>query len=186
MKIKRSVIAFALGLGMCHIGLAQVSAGAPAGTTGQCKDGSYSNAAKKAGACRGHQGVQKWFAADTSASVTSAKTTKSTTAAPAPAAVAPSPTPAARVATPAPVASPSKPSAAFPASAIQKGPVAMAASRPQASGGGPGMVWVNMASKVYHCPGATFYGKTKDGKYMSESDAKAMGARPDHNKPCSN
>jgi hypothetical protein len=64
-------------------------------------------------------------------------------------------------------------------------PKAPPASQAAAPGGGPGMVWVNSASKVYHCPSDRWYGKTKAGEYMTEADAKAKGNHADHNKPCS-
>jgi hypothetical protein len=54
-----------------------------------------------------------------------------------------------------------------------------------AAGGGAGKVWVNTDSKVYHCQGDRWYGNTKAGQYMSESQARSMGARPDHGKACS-
>lgn len=41
----------------------------------------------------------------------------------------------------------------------------------------PGMVWVNLDTKVYHKEGDRWYGKTKHGKYMTESDAIAAGYR---------
>ena len=52
------------------------------------------------------------------------------------------------------------------------------ASRPESVGKAPpqkGMVWVNTASGVYHREGDQWYGKTKDGKFMSEDEAKKAG-----------
>jgi len=40
-----------------------------------------------------------------------------------------------------------------------------------------GMVWVNTDSGVYHKPGTHWYGKTKQGKYMTEADAQKAGYR---------
>ena len=40
-----------------------------------------------------------------------------------------------------------------------------------------GDVWVNLESKIYHKEGDRWYGKTKEGKYMTEDDAKTAGYR---------
>ncbi len=64
------------------------------------------------------------------------------------------------------------------------GPDQIAAQKTAAPGGGPGLVWVNTASNVYHCNGDVFYGKTKAGAYMSEDAAKAKGARGERGKTC--
>ena len=46
-------------------------------------------------------------------------------------------------------------------------------------------VWVNTSSGVYHCPGGQYYGNTKRGKYVPESQALAQGNRPAYGQHCS-
>jgi hypothetical protein len=167
--MKRAIRLLAVVGGLLAAQFAVAQATPPAGSTGLCKDGTYSTAPSKQGACRGHQGVKEWYAAAPAAAATA-------TAKTAPAAAA------AAVPATAPVASVP---AASTSAAAKSSPAAKAAARTQAAGGGPGLVWVNTSSNVYHCYGSDFYGKTKAGSYMSEADAKAKGAHADHGKPCS-
>jgi hypothetical protein len=51
-----------------------------------------------------------------------------------------------------------------------------------AGGGGNGKVWVNTKSGVYHRQGDKWYGKTKEGKYMTEDEAIKAGFRADKEK----
>jgi Protein of unknown function (DUF3761) len=122
----------------------EVKAEAPKGSTGECKDGSYTSAESKSGACSGHGGVKDWYAKDKSAAM-------------------PSNAPAAAGGSAAP---------------------GEARSRAEAGPGGAGRVWVNSSTKVYHCSNDRWYGKTQHGEYMSEAQAKAQGNHADHGKPC--
>jgi hypothetical protein len=142
-------------------------ANAPAGTTGLCNDGTYYSGPTKKGACKGHKGVKDWYGAP------------ATAAAPATQAAAPA-TPAAAAK---PAAVPATPAAATPAASPPASTAPTVAASP-APGGGTGKVWVNKSTKVYHCPGDKWYGKTKEGEYMSEAEAAAQGAKPDHGKAC--
>jgi hypothetical protein len=165
MKLK-SLLARAAVV-MCAVTAAGAYAQAPAGSTGMCKDGTYSSAESKRGACAGHGGVKTWYAEEKAA---------------APAPKAPAATPAAAASPPA-----AKSTAAAPAATPAAKPAAKSTEMPTtaAAGGGPGKVWVNTSSKVYHCQGDKWYGKTKQGEYMTEAAAKAAGNHGDHGKACS-
>lgn len=54
----------------------------------------------------------------------------------------------------------------------------------QAPGAAPNKVWVNASTKVYHCPGDRYYGRTKKGSYMTEAQAKASGYHGPRGETC--
>jgi hypothetical protein len=155
MNVKSLVVP--IGLFVCVMTAATCQAQAPTGSTGECKDGTYSSAEKKRGACAGHGGVKDWYAEKKAAATPS----KAPAAAPAAAAA---------------------PTAAAPMAPAAKSEAMPAAPAP---GGGAGKVWVNTASHVYHCSNDKWYGKTKKGEYMSEADAKAKGNHAERGKTCS-
>ncbi len=132
-----------------------------ADVTATCKDGTSFSGASRRGACGGHGGVQAFGTGPAAANTGSVPNPLSSTVAPAPTSgvVAAAPgTPLSTSATPVQTA---------------------------ATGGGAGQVWVNASTKVYHCQGDRYYGKTGQGSYMTEAAAKAAGDRPSRGKTCS-
>ena len=169
IRHKTLLLAACLGLS-AFAAQAQVPADAPAGTTVQCKDDSYASPDARSGACRGHKGIKTWFgkAAD-------AKT------APAAVAAAPAATPAVETQS----AAVNKTGVAPSTGTATRTPGAPDLTNMAAApGGGAGKVWANDTSKVYHCMGDRYYGKTKKGEYLSEADAKAKGMHASHNQAC--
>jgi hypothetical protein len=45
-------------------------------------------------------------------------------------------------------------------------------------------VWVNTSSGTYHCPGTRWYGKTHQGQYLTQKDARDKGYHPSGGRPC--
>ena len=150
-------------LGFASVALAgtlPAQAGRPKDATGQCTDGTYTTAATKQRGCAKHGGVKTWYA-DTAP------------------AGAPAPAP-----TPAPAPRPKTPPTAMPAPVPPPAPAPASQPAPAPGAGGPGQVWVNSESHVYHCSGSRYYGKTKKGQYMTEAAATAAGNHADHGKGC--
>jgi hypothetical protein len=69
------------------------------------------------------------------------------------------------------------------AKAIQTKPSASQPSS-EAQGNPDVKVWVNTKSGVYHCPGTHWYGITKSGEYMKQSEAQQKGFRPAYHHVC--
>jgi hypothetical protein len=135
-----------------------------------CNDGTTATVTTTKGACRGHKGVNKSASGSSGSSTGSTSGTSSTGS-------ASSNTSAASTA-----AASSGKSSTSSMSSSKSTPAAT-----PAAGGGPGQVWVNTGSKTkaYHCQGSKWYGTTKQGKYMSTSDAQAAGYHAAKGEKCS-
>lgn len=142
-----------------------VQAQAPQGSTGLCKDGTYTQASMRKDACKAHGGVKTWYPADGGASS-------------APAGGTLNPTPAPEAGGQASMdgmtqKAPKRPARQTPAAPVD----GYAKVRPQAPGAAPGMVWVDAKTNKYYCAADPNYGRTAKGKYASESDANSSGAK---------
>jgi DNA uptake protein ComE-like DNA-binding protein len=75
------------------------------------------------------------------------------------------------------------PPAPAPPQAARVPPPAPAPSPRSVAPPSAGMVWVNLDTKVFHREGDRWYGNTKHGQYMTESDALAAGYRESKQHP---
>ena len=151
---------FGVGLFLAPIAYAQTAT-----VTATCKDGTDFSGSTRSGACKGHKGVASWGTAATA------------TTAPGNPGMAPA-APPSHSANAAPAAPP-------PSMPSKTATNTAGSSNTAGKMGGPGQVWVNTATKVYHCPGDRYYGKTKAGEFMSQAAAEAAGDHPSNGKACS-
>ena len=153
------------------------AAGSEQGVTATCKDGTTYTGKSMRGACRGHGGVEKGAKA-ASAPETKSKKKEKEAAEPKGESVS------AVCKDGSTQAGKSMRSVCRGHGGVDKTKSAASGGAASTAGGGAGKVWVNTETKVYHCQGDRFYGKTKQGEYMSEAQAKAQGDRAAHGKSC--
>src|ERR1700759_565027 len=119
--------------------LAPIAYAQTATVTATCKDGTDFSGTTRSGACRGHKGVASW-------GTTAAATTAPATTTPGSPGIAPAAPPPSRTAN----AAPTTPPPNLPSKTATNTP---GWSNTAAKVGGPGQLWVNTATNVYHCPG---------------------------------
>jgi hypothetical protein len=169
MKTSMNLVSIATTLALAAAGIAyaQTPAGAPAGATAQCKDGTWSSERNRDAACSGHSGVRTWYGASGSPTNTPAPAMM-------PPQTYPKPTPQ------------QMPNAQTPTTGTQMG------SRPTLPGGlsrksgdGTSKVWVDRSTHTYVCEGERGYGTSAGGSYMSEGEALSAGDQPASGAKCS-
>ncbi|HEV2685787.1 MAG TPA: DUF3761 domain-containing protein [Actinomycetota bacterium] len=129
------------------------------GATGKCGDGSYTHATSKRGACSDHGGVKDWYGTAGAPKERSERE-----------------------------AMPSERHDDVAKDRAERQHESMARDENMhrdRMAAGHDKVWVNTSTKVYHCEGDRWYGKTKHGEYMSQAEAREHGYRADHGKACS-